>query len=100
MIIQIWILYMDFMYGFCDGNSRWTDEEYHLRYPHRQAHKRAEFVALHQKVKDTDSFHNVCKSDHIQFSANVETYVLEWKKIQVWIHRYLWKKVEFQILKD
>lgn len=41
---------MHYVYGFCDGNARAAQREYHVRYPERRVPSPAVFSRLHQRL--------------------------------------------------
>lgn len=48
---------MHFIYGFCDGNARAAQREYHARYPNRQVPSSRAFSNLHQRLLERGTVH-------------------------------------------
>lgn len=91
---------MHFEYGFCDNNSRGTEAEYYVRYPHPPAPNSDIPFALLKRLRDTSSFHKMGERVHYCLSATVEMHVLDLVvEYHVWVHGRLREKVEFQKVK-
>ena len=67
-----------FVYGFCDGNSRWSEAEYHLGYSLRDAPNRALFSEIHQRLRECGSFGKWSEMDQVRRFATFNDYVVDW----------------------
>ncbi|GBP37204.1 hypothetical protein EVAR_31135_1 [Eumeta japonica] len=45
---------INFLYGFCDGNTRAAAREYHRRYPNRRTRNYRVFMSVHRRIPEYD----------------------------------------------
>jgi len=50
---------MNFVYGFCNGNTHAAVQEYQRRFPDRRIPSRSVFTRIHQTLRETDSLPSV-----------------------------------------
>ena len=64
---------MHFVYGFCNGNSRASVEEYRRRFPDRRIPSRRVFTRIHQTLRDNGCFPSVSVSSERQVVGTINT---------------------------
>ena len=64
---------MHFVYGFCNGNSRASVEEYRTRFPDRRIPSRRVFTRIHQTLRDKGCFPGVSVSSERQVVGTINT---------------------------
>ena len=64
-------------YAFCDVNCHKAKTEYRLRYLLCRKPNHALLATVHQKLRETSSFRNVCKMGQDRRSATTEEYIVD-----------------------
>ena len=64
---------MHFVYGFCNGNSRASVEEYRTRFPDLKIPSRRVFTRIHQTLRDKGCFPSVSVSSERQVVGTINT---------------------------
>ena len=64
---------MHFVYGFCNGNSRASVEEYRGRFHNRRIPSRRVFTRIHQTLRDNGCFPRVSVSSERQVVERINT---------------------------